>query len=219
MKKLGIIMLDTTFERIVGDVGNEESFDYPIIKKVVKGADPKRVVLKGDRNLLKPFIQAAKELELEGATAITTSCGFLAIFQKEIADAVDIPVIASSLLQCKMIEGMLKKNEIIGVLTANGKSLSNKHFKGVGIEEVSKVVYGMEDTGFGKMFVEQSVAVNKVEAEKAMVEVARKMVNENPNIGAVVLECTNMPPYSKSIEAAIQRPVFDILTLCNFVMK
>ncbi len=212
-------MLDTTFERIVGDVGNEKSFDYPIIKHVVKGADPKRVVLQGDRQLLEPFIEAARELEGQGVKAITTSCGFLAIFQAELAEAVEVPVIASSLLQCKMIEPMLRKHEKIGILTANANSLGEKHFVGVGIVSIPKVVYGMEETDFGKMFVEQSVPVNKEVAEKAMIEVAEKMVAENPEIGAIVLECTNMPPYSESIEKATGKPVFDILTLCDFVMK
>ncbi len=219
MEKLGIIMLDTTFERIVGDVGNEKSFDYPVVKKIVKGADPKRVVLEGDTKLLNPFLEAAKELEEQGVKAITTSCGFLAIFQRELAEAVEVPVIASSLLQCRLIEPMLKSGQVIGILTANGNSLGDKHFQGVGIETVPKVIYGMEETRFGKMFVDQSEPVEKEVAEKAMIRVAQKMVEEHPEIGAVVLECTNMPPYSESIERAIKRPVFDILTLCNFVMK
>ena len=77
-KTLGILMLDTKFPRIPGDIGNPKTFDYPIRKLIVEGANPQSVVMKADPNLLEPFLRAARQLEAEGVTAITTSCGFLA---------------------------------------------------------------------------------------------------------------------------------------------
>ena len=85
-------MLDTVFPRIPGDIGNAATFSFPVRYKVVKGASPQRVVKEADTRLLEPFIEAARSLEKEGVKAIGTSCGFLAIFQRELADAVDIPV-------------------------------------------------------------------------------------------------------------------------------
>lgn len=105
-KKLGIIMLDTEFPRIKGDVGNGETFNYPVCKKIVMGVKPSRIVLNPDYSLIKPFTEAAKELERQGSSAITTSCGFLALFHEELSNAVDIPVLTSSLLQAKLIYPM-----------------------------------------------------------------------------------------------------------------
>lgn len=61
-------------------------------RKLVHGASVARAVGAGDPDLLKPFIEGAKELIAQGVKAITTSCGFLVIFQREMADALPVPV-------------------------------------------------------------------------------------------------------------------------------
>ena len=71
--RMGIIMLETHFPRIPGDVGNASTWSFPVIYRVAKDASPHRVVNEGDISLLEPFIDAAEELEGEGASAITTS--------------------------------------------------------------------------------------------------------------------------------------------------
>ena len=219
MGKLGIIMLDTKFPRIPGDIGNDDTFSFEIEKKVVEGADPKRVVIEGDPSLLTPFVNAAKELEKSGAAAITTSCGFLSMFHKELAAAVNIPMFTSLLLQVKSISDMIPHGKCVGILTANSNSLGEKHFRGVGIENINKVVYGMEGTYFHDAIVGNDTVLDVERAQKCVVEVAKKMLSDNPQVGAIVLECTNMPPYSKAISAAVGLPVFDIVTMANCVMQ
>lgn len=218
MKKLGILMLDTHFPRIPGDVGNEKSFSFPIVKKIVTGASTRRVVLEGDSSLLRPFLDAARELEAEGVAAITTSCGFLAMFQRELAAAVNIPVFTSALLQAALLAPMLKGGQAVGILTADGRKLGERHFQGVGITHVPKVVYGMEGTAFGEVFVGDSPTLDRATAEREMRAVARRMVEEHPEIGPVVLECTNMPPYARAVADVTGRPVYDITTLAETVM-
>ncbi len=218
-KKLGILMLDTKFPRIPGDVGNENSFSFPIVKKVISGADPKSVVIDGNKKLLKPFIDAAIELENTGVSAITTSCGFLAMFQKELADAVKIPVFTSALLWVATVSSMLKTGEVVGILTANSETLSEKHYIGAGIDKIDKIVYGMEKTKFGEVFVGNSDTLNEELAKSEMIAVATKMVEEHQNIGAIVFECTNMPPYAKAVEEATGRKVYDIVSLAESVMR
>lgn len=219
MKKLGILMLDTHFPRIPGDVGNEKSFSFPIVRKIVTGASTRRVVLEGDSSLLRPFLDAARELEAEGVAAITTSCGFLAMFQRELAAAVNIPVFTSALLQVTLLAPMLKGGQAVGILTADGRKLGERHFQGVGITHVPKVVYGMEGTAFGEVFVGDSPTLDRMTAEREMRAVARRMVEEHPEIGPIVLECTNMPPYARAVADVTGRPVYDIITLAETVMR
>lgn len=218
-KTLGILMLDTKFPRIPGDVGNPETFDYPIHKLIVEGANPQSVVMKADPSLLEPFTRAAKQLEAEGVSAITTSCGFLAMFQKEVAAAVNIPVFCSSLLQGGFVSDQLPEGKILGILTANSEKLTERHFKGVGIDRVEKVVYGMQGTHFYHIFVDNNTDLNFELAQQEMVDQAKKMVAEHPNVGAIVFECTNMPPYAKAVQEATGLPVYDITTLANYVME
>lgn len=218
-KKLGIIMLDTKFPRIPGDVGNDETFPFPLEKKVVQGADPKRVVMEGDPTLLQPFIDAAKELEQTGVAAITTSCGFLSMFHRELSAAVNVPMFTSSLLQVRLIADMLPNGKCVGIMTANSHTLGDKHFRGVGIDGMDNIVYGMENTYFHDAIVGNSSAFDVEKMQECVVRVAQAMIHDHPQIGAIVLECTNLPPYSQAISEATGLPVFDIVTLANYVMQ
>ncbi len=216
-QKIGILMLDTHFPRVPGDVGNATSFPFPVAFRTVKEANSETVVLKQDPALIQPFCKAAQELEAEGCKCIVTSCGFMAIFQKEIAASVNIPVISSSLLQVQLVSAMLAPGKKVGIITAKASSLGEKHFAGVGISHVDKVVYGIEDTEFGQTFFNGIDHIDLDLAEKEMVKVAQKMLTEHPDVGAIVLECTNMPPFTKVLQQATGLPVFDIINLIKYV--
>lgn len=192
---IGIIMLDTVFPRIPGDIGNAGTFPFPVRYKIVRGASPQRVVKEADSRLLEPFLDAARSLESGGVKAIATSCGFLAIFQRELVDAVDIPVFSSSLLQVPMAQAMINRRRKVGILTASAASLTNRHFAGIGIEDIPVVVMGMEDAEeFTEVFIEGKPALDPEKVRKEMIRAAERMALLHPDIGALVLECTNMPP-------------------------
>ncbi|MDI3481949.1 MAG: hypothetical protein PWQ97_1604 [Tepidanaerobacteraceae bacterium] len=215
---IGILMLDTKFPRIPGDIGNALTFDFPVKYKKVKGATSQRVVKEADPLLIEPFIEAARELEEEGVSAITTSCGFLAVFHEYLANAVSIPVFTSSLLQVPFVYRMLKKGQKVGIMTASKPHLTQRHFRGVGIEDIPMVIYGMEEQEeFPAVFLDMKQILDVEKAEKEMVRVAEKMVSENPDVGAIVFECTNMPPFRRAVQKAVNLPVFDIVTLTNYV--
>jgi Asp/Glu/hydantoin racemase len=54
-------------------------------------------------------------------------------------------------------------------------------------------------------------------SEDEVVRVAQKLVSDHPEVGAIVLECTNMPPYAAAVQKATGLPVFDIFTLVTWV--
>ncbi len=220
---LGILMLDTRFPRIPGDIGNAKSFPFPVRYKRVEGASPKRVVEEGDPELLEPFIAAARELEAEGVKAITTSCGFLALFQRELAAAVSIPLFSSSLLQIPLLYEIFGRRGRAGVLTARAASLTERHFRNCGVQGIPLVVAGMDEKPeFTRVFLEKSSPEQEpsldVEiAEKELKAVAAAMVAADPDIRFVVLECTNMPPFKKAIQESCGKPVFDIISLAGYI--
>lgn len=215
---IGVIMLDTIFPRITGDIGNLGTFSFPVRYKVVRGATPKRLVYEADPNLLKPFIEAAQELEKEGVKAITTSCGFLAIFHQEMVNAVDIPVLSSSLLEVHIAHAMISRNRKVGVLTANAKALTKRHFAGVGIHNIPLSVMGMENAReFTETFIEGKLRPNFAKIRQEVVSAAEKLSKLHGDIGALVLECANMPPYAKDIQKVLKVPVFDVVTLIQHV--
>lgn len=213
---LGILMLDSKFARIPGDVGNATTYDFPVVFKIIDGAGGDRV-LSGDPSLLEPFLQGAKELEAAGCKAITTSCGFLAAFQKELAAAVNVPVFTSSLLQAELVSKMLRPDQVVGIITAHSGSLGEKHFAGAGIAHVPKVVIGLEDTFFLDAFNSPDGSYDTDDLRREMVAHAKKLTAQHPEIGALVFECTNMPPFAAAVQEATGLPVFDYTTLANYV--
>jgi len=215
---IGILILESKFPRIPGDMGNATTWDFPVLYKVVKNASPDAVVRKGDRNLLDSFITAAKELEREGVRAITTNCGFLAMFHNEIAAAVNIPVFTSSLMQVPLVHAMLKPSQKVGIITINAKTLSQKHLGAVGVDTVPHVIVGTEDEEeFTRSILGNEMELDVEKSKSELVKVADRLVSENPDVGAIVLECTNMMPYAAAIQEKINLPVFDIYTLVKMV--
>ncbi len=214
---IGILMLNTGFPRIPGDIGNATTFDFPVLYKVISAANAHTVVDEQGKDLLEPFIEGARELSAQGVRAVTTSCGFLAVFQKELAAAVDVPVFASSLIQAKFVYPMLKAGQKIGIITANAAKLTGRHFEGVDIAGIPKVVVGTEDTDFSRTFTSGVHYLDEEKARADLTRIAGRLVKDHPEVGAIVLECTNMPPYAADIQQKTGLPVFDIVTLVNYV--
>ena len=211
---VGIIMLETRFPRIPGDIGNASTFSFPVLYKVVKGASAKRLVLERDRTLLEPFIEAGRELSREGVKAITTSCGFLAMFHRELSQALDVPVYTSSLIQIPLVHAATGFRRV-GVVTANTEALTELHFESVGAKGIPLAIEGVEKHYLWTVFRDDLLELDVREAEKNVIDAARRLVSKHGDVGAIVLECTNMPPYAKAVQDAVGLPVFDIVTLTN----
>src|SRR5204863_6615950 len=142
---VGILMLDTRFPRIPGDMGNAATFPFPVRYHRVRGADPDLVVRRGAEGLLPAFVEGARALEGEGVGAITTNCGFLVKYQRELAAAVRVPVFTSSLLLVPLVHRMLLPGRRVGVLTVNSATLAPEHLEGAGIgPDVPLAIAGME---------------------------------------------------------------------------
>jgi hypothetical protein len=215
---VGILTLDTVFPRIPGDVGNATTFDFPVRFSVVRGASPRRVVHEQDPALLKPFVEAAQELEAAGCRAITTTCGFLALFQTEMAAAVGVPLFTSSLLQVPIVYRILKPGQVIGILTAHSDALNPKVLEAVGADGVPYVVGGSQVApDFYNVFVQNRDWIDTDQCERQLVALATGMIEAHPEIGAFVCEGTNFSSWGRAIQQATGRPFFDIVTMTRWV--
>jgi len=214
---LGILMLEARFPRIPGDMGNGTTWPFPVLYRLVRGASPEKVVLKGAPGLLDDFIEAARDLVSQGAEAITTNCGFLALFQKELAEAVQVPVATSSLMQVPWVQATLPPNKRVGVVTVSGSTLTPAHLEGAGVP-LDTPITGTEN---GKEFFRVIIKAEKDDmdvdlAREDVVDAAKALVAENPDVGAIVLECTNMCPYSAAVQEATGLPVYDIYSMITW---
>jgi hypothetical protein len=215
---VGILMLDTQFPRIPGDMGNAATFPFPVRYQRVEGAEPDLVVRRGAAGLLPAFVEGARRLEHEGVGAITTNCGFLVKFQRELAAAVRVPVFTSSLLLVPLVHRLLPPGRRVGIMTVNAAGLTPEHFAAAGIGDIPIAVAGMEnEKEFTRVLLGNELVLDVDAAREEHVRVAGRLVEEHPDIGAIVLECTNMPPYAADIQRATGLAVFDILSLVTMV--
>ena len=215
---LGILMLETRFPRPPGDIGNATTWPFPVLYRVMRGASAERVVLQDAQGLLPDFIEAARELVQLGAEAITTSCGFLVLFQRELAAAVGVPVATSALLQVPWLQSTLPPGRRVGVVTISASTLTPQHLAAAGAAPdtpLAGVEHGRE---LYRVLVEgEGDSLDSARAEQDVVEAGRALVAQHPEVGAIVLECTNMPPYAAALQAGVGLPVYDICSMIGWL--
>ena len=216
---IGVIMLESRFPRLVGDIGNAKTFSFPVKYEIVKGYKPHNVVLELSLDDVKPFVKAAQQLEEHGVKAITTSCGFLALFQEEIAKCISIPFFSSALILLPFVSKMIGDRKVL-VVTANSDSLTKDHLVavcGVLNDDCKYDIVGTQKLNtFTNFTVQNWNAVDAQECENDLLNVINDAFIKN-DYGAILLECTNMPPFSDVIRKQFNVPVFDIVSLMNFI--
>jgi hypothetical protein len=215
--KLGVLMLDTSFPRIPGDVGNPLSYGYPVLFRTVRGATVQRVVYEADPLLLENFIEAAQDLQEQGAAAITSSCGFLSLFQDRVAQAVSVPVFLSSLLQVPLAYALTQRR--VAIVTANADRLTEEVLCCAGIDQrIPFAVIGLQDVPvFSEPVLNDGASLQRELIEQEILFKASGLVDQYRDIGSFVFECHNLAPYAKTVQQATGRPVFDIIDFANWI--
>lgn len=213
---VGILMLETRFPRIPGDMGNAATWPFPVLYRVVRGASPDLVVRRGAAGLKDAFVEAAKDLAATGADGITTNCGFLSLFQNDMAEAAGVPVAASSLMQVPWVEAMLPPGQRAGILTVSAETLTDAHLEAAGVAVGTPVVGTEEGREFTRVLIDNEWSLDTEAAELDVIEAGQKLVSNHPDIGAIVLECTNMMPYAAPLRAELGLPVFSMQSMVTW---
>ena len=213
---IGILVLDLRYPLFPGNVANATTWNFPVLYKVLEGAGPE--ILNADPMIKDMVIESGRELERQGVRAIVGSCGYLGYYQKESAAALDTPIFLSSLLQAPLVIGALKPDQKLGVICAVKESLNPLILDMCGVHDHSRIVIaGAQNLPEFKHIITCSGSFNSRKLERELVQLAKDLVHKNPEIGAILLECSDMPPYAHTIQNALRLPVFDFTTLINWV--
>ena len=221
---VGILLLDARAPLIPGDVGNATTYDYPVTFKTVPGLTTD-CCLGGEPGFEEAVIEAAIELERSGVRGLSSDCGFMIQFQDAVADAVSIPVALSSLLQLPLIARSVAPHRPIGILTADSVSLTAEMLVEYGLKvENPVVIRGAQDEPEFNAAIMQagaqgspSLALDSDRIERECVDVAMKMVADHPDMGAILIECSVMPPYAKAVQAATGLPCYDFIDVIDYM--
>ena len=207
-------------EKLPGNSTNPDTFEFPVKYSRIKGANIHTIFENPSQKVLKNMVGEAYKMTEKGIRAITTSCGFNAIFQRELAESVPVPVFTSSLMQIPIVQNMLSRKQSVGVITAKKSALTEKHLESVGIENPDSIyIQGLETYAeWDKIFSSPNDDIDISTVENDVVNLACSMM-KMANIGAFILECTDLPPFANSIRKVTGCPVFDFVTLTNFVYQ
>lgn len=227
---IGIALLDQLHSQplIPGNVGNASTYDFPVRLKVIKGLhDNPYAPVRDEQGRYSSDVQrtveAVKELEADGVRAIVMSCGFFSVVQEVLTEEVKIPVFSSPLLLVPLISRMIgRRRQKVGILTASKKRLTREFLEPVGVDDsIPYAVEGLEaSTEFYACFMGGTRTTLDVDLLGAqVVDIASGFVRENPDIGALLLECSDLPPFAADIQEATGKPVFDFITFVNAVYQ
>jgi hypothetical protein len=213
----GILMLDTQFARLPGDAGNPATWPFPVRIGVVKGASVSAVVDRGASGLESAFITAAREMiERDRVDAITTTCGFLAVHQRTMAASLDVPVATSSLLQVPSVERLLPPGRRAGIVTFDRARLTPDILAAAGAA-VDTPIAGLPPDGRFHGYIRRSDTPERDALAVEIEEVVATFLDRHSEVGALVLECANLPTFSAALARRFRLPVFDIVTLINWL--
>jgi Asp/Glu/hydantoin racemase len=218
--RLGVLMHETSrFARLPGDVGNANSWEFPVLYAVVEGITAHDLMVRSDIEQATRIVDAALALEAQGVRAIVGGCGFLARYQEEIAEAVNVPVVTSSLVQVSMVQTMIGRRRRVGILTAHSGILSEDAVGGWGwaMSGASIVIEGLEEAPYFSGTVGGKLPSLEVELLESEIVQAATRLRDSHDVGAIVFECTNLAPFARSVQVATELPVFDVVTLGTMV--
>jgi hypothetical protein len=205
---------------IPGDVANATTYDFPVRFCRVDGYSVARAIGK-DPTVYDALLTAARELVGQGVRAVTGDCGFMALHQQRLARDLATPVFLSSLLQIPFALSIMGRDDKLGVITADARSLDDALLAAVGVTNRDRIVIqGLEDQ---PNFYQFAIAeTGRLDAEKVaaeVVETGRRLVAGDDQVKALLLECSLLPPYAAALHEAVHMPVFDYITMINFVFS
>ena len=213
---VGILMLETQFPRIPGDIGNALSWPFPVQYNVVRGATPDNIV-RGDPTVrLNDFIAAGRELVAMGCDGIATNCGFLTLLQDELSAALKVPVATSALMQAPMIAALLPPGKHVTILTISEATLTAAHLTAAGVPAGTPVVGTDNGAEFTHAVLGDEIEIDFDACRADLLAASGQLMADHPDTGAILLECTNMVPYAADIRRATGRPVYSIHTFLTW---
>jgi len=216
---VGIVVIDAWYPFFPGNVTNATTFDFPVLYKILKGASLEQILC-GDPALLPLIVRAGNELVQQGVRCLVGACGSFAYYQQAAAEALPVPVFLSSMLQVPLILASLRPDQRLGVIAASPAALTDRVFAQCQITDPGRLaITGARDLPGFRGVMECNGRLDSARLERELVDLARGFVADNPDLGALLLQCSDLPPYGFAIQRAVNLPVFDMTTLIRWVYE
>lgn len=213
----GVVMLDFASPFVPGDMGNASTYDAPALFRAVPGLTVAEILADDDGRFEAAVVEAARWLVAQGSAALTSNCGFMLRYQRAVAAAVPgTPVALSSLLQLPGLVAALPPEASVGIVTASAEVLDTdfveRGFPGVGGRVA---VVGLQDApAFRRTMFDGDDELDADAIRGEVVDAVAALLDERPDVGALLLECAALPPYAAAVQERWPLlPVYDFTTL------
>ena len=212
---IGILVFSTTTPRIPGDAGNALSFRYPVCYQIVKGgfAD----LIDGSPEIRKNILDAVEKLKAKGISAVIGDCGLMSLYQQDMAEK--LITAASSLCQIPLIWQLIGKKGKIGIITGHSKLLKETHLLQSGwVPEIPLVIQGMEEEAhFNEIIIKEGHALKPELMEQDVCRACQKLQAQDKDLRAVLIECSNLASFSRTVRDETGLPVFDLIGAADLI--
>lgn len=218
---LGILMLEGKMANVTGLMAGDDTFPYPTVRHVVAGARTPRTP--DDAIAMLPlYEQAARQLAPE-VDVITANCGLIALLQEELADAVDVPVVTSSLLSVPTVARLIGPRRRVGILTFFRDAVGERNYvaSGWSSEEIPVSVAGVDGSEAWLEFLETKEAppVLRRQLGADLRAAIDELLEREPTVGALVSECTMLPAVFDDLRKDVPVPIFDLPTTLDWALS
>ena len=221
---IGLVQMHVNLAMIPGNMSNATTFDFPMLYRRMNAENAFDVMANPPaQNFTDGIVEAAQWLELQGVKAIMGNCGFFGSYQNVVKAKINVPFFSSSLMMLPKMVHSMPGNKKVGVITANGPTLKKvQAIENCGLSLQDKenriVVMGCENGAeFSGAIMANTGKYNPAKVEKEIVDVAKQMLSENKDIGAILLECTELSPHAVAVSNAVRMPVWDYTTLTKWI--
>jgi len=217
--ELGIVEMANKPLRHRGNLGNPETFAYPVVYASAASAYTDRI-LNRDPAVAADYVRQGERLQEQGIKALLTTCGFNVAYQAEIARRLRVPVATSSLLLLPLVLRLVSVDRVVGVITFDEQQLDPALLEMAGVAPADRSrlkVLGLDGTRTWQELRKPEPALPlEVIGDDLMLSIHR-LIDTTPALGAILLECSALCPFSPAIRAATGLPVFDFVSLANLL--
>lgn len=216
---IGALVMKSWVPKPCGHISNASNYRFPVLYAVVEKSST-TTIHGGSKDIIPQIIKCEKNLEAHGCKSIFSSCGYFGHFQKDIVSNSTVPVYLSAVCLVPIIFQMLKKDDKLGIICYNKTKFNESLFNGCGVKPDLQhrcVIYDVVNEPALCDIIKDQGHYNIDQGKESLVNVAKRMCSENPEINVILLECTDLPPHSHAIQEELKIPVFDSTTMINFI--
>jgi len=213
---IGILLVEADYAMLPGNVANASTYDFPVLYKVLKDVTFERIAV-ADPAVLDVLVAGGEALIADGVRAVVSACGSFANYQRAAAATLSVPTYLSSMLQVPWIQAALKPEQKLLVIAAVGSAITAKVFEECAITDTDRLLVeqAIDVPEFKAMLSPEGFNPARLESELAVY--AHELVEKHPEAGAILLQCSDLPPFAWAIQNATGLPVYDMNTLIAWV--